>query len=156
MGLGETCNATGAPPNVVCESGNTFLENVINSECPEEPAAADVTNCFALLEAQAPKDAVKAEVEVSAFYFCSCPARFTNVYIDVMHTAIIPGIVQSIVLFILTLSACCLMCMPKRREMVMQRYYMTQSPSQAQSQAQAQTGQQPNQSNSNTAGHAYV
>lgn len=167
MGVGGSCNASGIPEamggeGVICQNpGNTFTQDIINSACPEEPATDDFPNCFALVKAQAPEGADEADVDNGAFYFCTCPARFTNVYINVMNTAIIPGIVQSVVLFILTLSACCLMCMPKRREMVMQRYYMTQSPSQAPSQAQsqaaqAQTGNNPNQSNSNTSGHAYV
>jgi len=161
MGVGGSCNATGLPVSmggegVICQSGDTFTQNIINSDCPAEPAHDDFNNCFALLEAQAPQGAAKADVDNGAFYFCLCPARFTNVYVDVINTAIIPGIVQSIVLFILTMSACCLMCMPKRREMVMQRYYMTQSPSQTPSQAPAQPGQQPSQPNSNSAQASYV
>jgi len=162
MGASSLCNPSGKPTylgggGVVCQSGDKWTQNLINSACPVEPNPDDISNCSLLLIEAAPEGGDEDMAKQAASLFCMCPARFTYVYVTILNDSIIPGAIQAVVLFLLVMSACFLMCMPKRRAYVMQHYYMTQSPSQTPSQtAQGTQAVSQNHVNTNKAGHAYV
>lgn len=164
MATGSSCNATfvsDPEPQIICQSGDMWIQNIANAECPT--ANNDLDNqaaCKHLLIGSVPDQADTGEADLAASYFCECPARFTTVYTAILTDSMIPGIVQACVLFLLVFASCCLMCMPKQRQMVMQRYYVAQSQSPAQAPVQASQGrpedQAPDRVNVEKAGHTYV
>merc|ERR1712227_1188738 len=54
MGASSLCNPSGKPTylgggGVVCQSGDKWTQNLINSACPVEPNPDDISNCSLFL-----------------------------------------------------------------------------------------------------------
>jgi len=136
------------PTDITCEcsNGDSWFASVIDSTCPAYPVAdqssvinagkavIDFAGCLDMFHksAQSMGDELDIDIDstaatVAAGYFCACPARFTDAYEGVLRTTLIPGMIQGGLVLLLVLSACCLMCIPSQREVIVTRYYTQQA-----------------------------
>lgn len=121
-----------------CQNGDSWFTSVVNSKCPDYPVQAnpvaglaDFVGCgVAFAEVVSDSDLTQDEVVEAASwggYFCACPARFADAYDGVFRATIIPGMIQGGLVALLVLSACCLMCIPSQRKVLVSRYYAQQA-----------------------------
>lgn len=129
-----------------CSNGDSWFGSVIASDCPAYPildqsgiidtgkAGIDFFGCVNLfvqsgksMGNELDMDMDSTAAALAAGYFCACPTRFTNAYEGVLRTTLIPGMIQGALVLLLVLSACCLMCIPSQRKVIVSRYYTQQA-----------------------------
>lgn len=131
------CQGSSTNPTQIdceCKNGDSWFTSVIASDCPNYPwltnplqGIPDFAGCGLLFSNIADSDSDFTGTVLAASYFCACPARFTDAYEGVINATIIPGMIQAGLILLLVLSACCLMCIPSQRKVIVSRYYQQQA-----------------------------
>lgn len=132
------CTRNGNEVTCECSNGDSWFTSVLASDCPswEYADLLDVPGCGKMFADVAADDSDlnettpaerMAAAALPALYFCTCPARFADAYEGVIRATIIPGMIQGGLILLLVLSACCLMCIPSQRKVIVSRYYAQQA-----------------------------